>query len=152
MNKLQEFVAAMLTAFRILFWMSLVMMPLQVWRDSYNYLLQLSHKDHFIQKFMHSELKVISWINLLLSSLIFLMYPIGIGLMISLFFKGFDRDNIMNKMSFLFMVSYFGPVVLALLREAVTLTLLRYFKLEQIADNSDVAMKRLQNKTKIESL
>lgn len=57
MNTIKGFFTTIYTAFKVLIWMSLFIMPFQVWMDNYSYLYQLNQRDSFIQQFMHSELK-----------------------------------------------------------------------------------------------
>ncbi len=115
---------------------SIIKMPWKVWHDSYKYLATLYDRKNFENKFLNSELKMISWITLFLTCLIFIMYPIGISLITSLFFKGIEWSAILDKMVFLFFVTYFGPLLLTLFKEILSLALLKYFKLESIDENT----------------
>lgn len=118
----------------VLFYYSILLLPLKIWLDSYKYLQHLFKQDNYIKQFLNSEIKVFSWIPLFLNCLIFLMYPLGITLIISLFFKGFTFDYLKSKLIFLIFVSYFGPLLLALVKEMMNIMLLKYFKIENIED------------------
>ena len=117
---------------KTIFIFSIFLLPWRIWWDNAQFLVKTYENKHFENKYLNSELKIMSWINLFLSGLIFLMYPIGVLLIISLFFKGFAYHNILGKMFFLAIVSYFGPLLLALIKEFFSLSLLKYFKMENI--------------------
>lgn len=131
-ENLFNFLKALAVAISTLFIFSLILLPWRVWSDSFHFLSKLSNDQGFIKKYLHSELKVFSWVTLFITCLIFLMYPTGLILIISLFFKGFQFGVIIGKMFFLFMVTYFGPILLTFIKELFSLTLLKYFKLESL--------------------
>jgi len=109
-------------------------LPWTIWMANVNFLEKLYGKFGVEQDYLNSELKVFSWLNLFLSSIIFLTYPIGIGLIISLFFKGFNWENIFGKLFFLSIVTYFSPLVTSFIKEKISLNLLKYFRVESIEE------------------
>ncbi len=117
---------------KIIFIFSIFLLPWRIWWDNAQFLVKTYENKHFENKYLNSELKIMSWINLFLSGLIFLMYPIGIMLVISLFFKGFVFHNILRKMFFLAIFSYFSPLIWSLIKEMFSLSLLKFFKMENI--------------------
>lgn len=116
---------------------SMFVLPLKIWLSSLEFLNNQCKEGNAIRRYSASEMKVLSWIPLFLNSLIFLAYLIGLGLIISLFFKGFTPNKIWNKFLIILITSYFSPIMLSLLKELVSIRLLTYFKLEEIADNTE---------------
>lgn len=114
--------------------MTFFRLPLIIWMTNLNFLERLYEKNGFEKDYLNSELKVFSWLNLFLSGIIFLSYPIGIGLIISLFFKGFHGENLYGKLFFLSIVTYFSPFVFSFIKEVISLSLLKYFQVESIEE------------------
>ena len=123
---------ALYIALKTIFIFSIFLLPWRIWWDNTKFLTRTYENKNFENKYLNSELKIINWISLFMSGVIFLMYPSGIILIISLFFKGFTLGSIFGKMFFLFMITYFGPMLLELIKEIFSISLLKFFKLESI--------------------
>lgn len=109
-------------------------LPWTIWMTNVNFLERLYGKNGVEKEYLNSEIKVLSWLNLFLSGIILLSYPIGIGLIISLFFKGYYWENIFGKLFFLSIITYFSPLVISFIKEITSLSLLKYFRLESIEE------------------
>lgn len=125
---------ALIISVRMVFLMTCLRLPLTIWMVNVNFLERLYGKFGVEKDYLNSELKIFSWLNLFLSGIIFLTYPIGLGLIISLFFKGFNWENIFGKLFFLSIATYFSPLVLSFIKEVISLSLLKYFRIESIEE------------------
>ncbi len=132
----KKLLKALYTALFGLTFYSLVSLPLNIWLSSAEYLSLQYDEKNLTRRFASSEMKVLGWLGLFFNSLIFLSYILGVLLIISLFFKNFPAEEIMGKMFFVGMVSYFSPIALSFFKEMISLRLLMYFKLENIEENT----------------
>lgn len=131
-NIFLKFFKALFVSIRMVFIMTIFRLPWSIWIENMGLLEGIYSKPGTEKHYLKSELKVFSWLHLFLSGIIFLTYPIGIGLIISLFFKGFSWENIFGKLFFLTVLTYFSPVILSFIKESVSLRLLKYFRIESI--------------------
>lgn len=115
---------------------TIFVLPLAIWLNSIDFLSNQYDEKYLTKRFSSSEMKVLSWLTLFFNSLIFISYILGVGLMVSLFFKGFSTDEIRNKLIFVLVISYFSPILLSFFKEMISLKLLTYFKLENIEGNT----------------
>lgn len=134
-SDLFKFFKALFVSIRMVILMTFFRLPWFIWYDNMNILERIYSKSGSEKQYLKSELKVFSWLSLFLSGIIFLSYPIGIGLIISLFFKGFNWENIFGKLFFLSTVTYFSPVIFSFIKEVLSLSLLKYFRIESIEEN-----------------
>lgn len=136
MNLLNKILKALYVALANTIIYSFLLLPLSLWINAIDFLASQYNKKKVIQRYLASEMKVLSWLTLFFNSLIFLSYIFGILLIISLFFKDMSFDEIKGKFVFLFLISYFAPIILSFIKEIISLQLLTYFKLENIENNT----------------
>jgi len=115
---------------------TLISLPLNIWLGATEYLARQYDPKNLNRRFASSEMKVLAWLGLFFNSLIFLSYPLGISLIISLFFKGFPPGEIIGKFIFVLLTAYFMPIILSFFKEMISLRMLIYFKLENIDENT----------------
>ncbi len=132
MKTLVQIMKAVYVSFIGIFVYTFVIFPLKIWLSSVDFLKNQYDQGDIILRFSLSEMKVLSWISLFFNIVIFLSYLIGIGLIFSLFFKDFSEEELWGKFIFVFIVSYFSPILLSFVKEMISLRLLTYFKLENL--------------------
>lgn len=120
----------------------LFVLPWTVWSHSLKRLASYFDEGDTIERFNASEIKLITFIIFLFDALIFSSYLVGVVLIISLVIKAFFGMAILSKTVFVFLVSYFSPLLLSLLKETLSLFVIIYFKLEGIEENTrEILMK-----------
>lgn len=136
MNFIKKVLTALYMSFSGIIVFSVLILPFKIWLSSLDFLVNQYNEKNYIKRFSSSEMKVLSWITLFLNCLIFLSYILGIGLIISLFFKGFAADEIWGKSVFILFASYFSSIFFSFFKELISLKLLTYFKLENIENET----------------
>ena len=136
MNVIKKIAQAFYISIVGIFIYTIIILPLKIWLNSVDFLSSQYEEKTVIKRFLLSEMKVLSWLTLFFNILIFFSYLIGISLIISLLFKGFSKEEIASKFIFVFITSYFSPILLSFFKEMISLKLLTYFKLESIDSNT----------------